>query len=118
MTQCVLLNPGGTAVVTWFAGPQPDQANYAEIADDDPRFVVWQADQQKAQGLRRPAIAALAGSDATMNRIAEAVALGLSSWTSPDVVAWVKYRRSLRGIVTGASSATALPARPAFPSGT
>ena len=61
--------------------------------------------------------AALDLSDTTMHRIVEAVSLGLTTWTTADVVAWVTYRRALRSLLT-ASSVTTLPARPAYPVGT
>lgn len=61
--------------------------------------------------------AALDTTDTTMHRIAEAVSLGLSTWTTADVVAWVAYRRALRALLN-ATSPSALPTRPAFPAGT
>ena len=65
------------------------------------------------------ALQALAASDTAMHRIAEAVSLGLNSWTGTDVVAWTNYRRELRAISDGSDlTATALPAKPAYPAGT
>lgn len=61
--------------------------------------------------------AALDASDATMHRIAEGVALGTSSWTAADVVAWATYRRALRALLASTTPGT-LPARPPFPAGT
>lgn len=63
---------------------------------------------------------ALADADVTMNRITEAVALGLTTFTAADVVAFVNYRRSLRVIVSASSGdpTLALPAKPPYPSGT
>lgn len=60
--------------------------------------------------------AALPESDTTMHRIGEAVGLGLNSWTSTDVVAWVNYRRSLRAIIK--NSGGTMPSKPAYPAGT
>jgi hypothetical protein len=75
-------------------------------------LTAWQAFQATAR-------AALDESDTTMHRIAEAVALGLGSWTAADVVAWVTYRRALRAIVAASTgSAGTLPAKPAWPAGT
>lgn len=54
--------------------------------------------------------------DITMLRIAEAVSLGLNSWTGADVVMWVNYRRSLRTIVS--SNIGPLLTQPAYPAGT
>jgi hypothetical protein len=56
----------------------------------------------------------IAQTDKTMLRIAEAVALGLNSWTSPDVVAWVNYRRALRALIrTGSGESITQPPYPA-----
>ena len=63
------------------------------------------------------AAAMLPDTDTTMHRIVEAVTLGLNAWTGADVVAWVTYRRELRAIAGGAP-ATALPTKPAYPTGT
>jgi len=61
----------------------------------------------------------LDSTDTTMHRIAEAVSLGLNSWTSDDIVAFVQYRRALRAIVDGADTASvAIPSKPPYPSGT
>lgn len=60
--------------------------------------------------------AALDTADTTMIRIAEAVSLGLTTWTTADVVAWVNYRRALRVIVSAGTGA--LPSRPSYPAGT
>lgn len=68
--------------------------------------------------LAHQAAAMLPDTDTTMHRIAEAVALGLNAWTGADVIAWVTYRRELRAIANGTSAATALPAAPAYPTGT
>ncbi|TDR82217.1 hypothetical protein [Paludibacterium purpuratum] len=42
----------------------------------------------------------LDASDTTMHRVAEAVALGLTTWTAPDVVTYVEMRRKLRAILS------------------
>lgn len=41
MTQYVLLNDDQTAVRTLFGSPQDDQTDYAEIADDDARYLAY-----------------------------------------------------------------------------
>lgn len=67
------------------------------------------------------ALAALADSDKTMHRIGEAVALGKTTWTATDVVAFVQWRQSLRAIQSQPQPATipsSLPTRPAYPAGT
>jgi hypothetical protein len=57
--------------------------------------------------------------DRTVLRVTEAVALGLNSWTSADVVAWVNYRRALRTILSESTGTPGtLPAPPAYPAGT
>lgn len=55
-------------------------------------------------------------SDLTMTRTAEAVSLGLTTWTTNDVVTFVEYRRELRSIIkTGSGS---IPTKPPYPEGT
>ena len=66
---------------------------------------------------RAAAQAALDAADITHQRIAEAVALGLNSWTNSDVVAWMTYRRALRAAVAAVSAGT-LPTKPIYPAGT
>ena len=68
--------------------------------------------------LAKQAVALLQDTDTTMHRISEAVALGLNTWTGADVVAWVDYRRALRAIANGSTTAATLPAKPAYPVGT
>lgn len=75
---------------------------------------LWAAYQGQAQ-------AALSISDTTMHRIGEAVALGRTTWTAADVVAFMQWRQSLRAILSQAQPATiptALPTKPAYPAGT
>lgn len=70
---------------------------------------------------RANALAALADTDTTMHRIVEGVALGSTSWTAADVVAFVQYRQSLRAILSEAQPSTipaSLPTKPAYPAGT
>jgi hypothetical protein len=65
--------------------------------------------------------AKLADTDIVVTRIAEAVALGNTTFQAADVVAYMSYRRALRGIVsatiTGDPNAP-LPKQPAYPAGT
>jgi hypothetical protein len=61
----------------------------------------------------------LDASDTTLHRLSEAIALGLTSWTAADVVAFVGWRRALRSIIAGTdTTSTSIPARPSYPSGT
>lgn len=59
---------------------------------------------------------ALAKSDVTIARTGEAISLGLNTFTSSDVVAFVNYRRTLRQRADGQGSGP-LPTPPAFPVG-
>lgn len=70
--------------------------------------------------LVQQAMAALAESDITNQRIIDAIASGLNFWTGTDVVAWATYRKALRAIVHGAMAVppTSLPTKPAYPAGT
>jgi hypothetical protein len=67
--------------------------------------------------LQVQALAELIKSDVVMNRISEAVCLGLNSWTGEDVVAFVNYRRELRDFVDGTTTGP-LPTQPSYPVGT
>lgn len=72
-----------------------------------------------AAPIRVQARRALPGTDATMLRVAEAVALGQATWAAPDVAAWATYRRALRAIANGSDKvSTALPTKPPYPVGT
>ena len=74
----------------------------------------WATYQAQVQG-------ALAASDTTMHRIGEAVALGKTSWTAPDVVTFVQWRQAMRSILTQpipSTIPTTWPVRPAYPAGT
>lgn len=72
----------------------------------------WQDFQGLAKG-------ALVSADITVHRIAEGVALGLTTWTAPDVVTYMTYRRALRTIIsTPTGTPGTLPAAPAYPNGT
>lgn len=59
---------------------------------------------------------ALTKSDETMLRIQEAVSLGLTTWTTQDVVDYVNYRRALRS--TQATGKGSILEEPPFPAGT
>lgn len=73
---------------------------------------LWSAYQATARS-------ALSDSDITMHRIAEAVILGLTTWTAADVIPWADYRRTLRTIVNTASGTPGtLPTKPPYPAGT
>lgn len=61
--------------------------------------------------------ASLTASDETLKRIQEAISLGTNTGTSPDVVAFVTYRRALRQLLMSQTVQT-LPTKPAYPAGT
>lgn len=96
--QACLENPGWTVAGGQLVAPTPPTA--AQIAAD-----AWAAYQVTVRG-------ALDASDTTVLRCFE------NGVTLP--AAWVAYRNSLREIVSAASgdATQALPARPAYPSGT
>jgi hypothetical protein len=74
----------------------------------------WATYQASAQ-------AALDATDITVHRVIEAVALGKTTLTTTDVVAFMQYRSSLRAILSEAQPATipiALPPKPAYPANT
>lgn len=80
-----------------------------------------QIDCEAWAAYRAKALNALADSDLTVARVAEAVALGATTWTTADVAAWMTYRRDLRAILSQTQPATIpadLPAAPPFPAGT
>lgn len=96
--------------------PQPEAGWSAAESGGSWSFTAPAAD---SLSLARQARAAIAASDVTMLRVADAVAVGKTTWTAADVVAWATYRRALRALIDGAdSAATALPARPAYPANT
>ena len=69
--------------------------------------------------LKQQAQSALTKTDTTMLRVQEAITLGLTTATTADVVAFVQYRKALRGIVDGTdTTSTSLPAQPAYPANT
>ena len=59
---------------------------------------------------------ALDDTDTTMHRINEAVSLGLTTWTTADVVTFVNYRRALRALLKS-TTVGVLPTKPAYPVG-
>jgi hypothetical protein len=69
--------------------------------------------------LAQQAKTAISATDTTMLRIADAVAVGKTTWTTTDVAAWAAYRRALRAIVNGTDmTSTVLPVAPAYPANT
>jgi len=78
-------------------------------------------DSQKWEAYQIKAKTALSNSDTTMLRVYEAVVLGDTTMSAPDVVAFVKWRQALRAILSTAQPAelpTDLPTMPAYPAGT
>ena len=61
--------------------------------------------------------AALTASDGVMTRTQEAISLGLNTANSPDVIAYINYRRALRALLKS-TAAGSLPISPPFPAGT
>jgi hypothetical protein len=64
---------------------------------------------------------ALEKTSITVERVAEAISLGLATWSAPDVVAFMQYRRDLRAILNQAQPdiiPESLPISPAYPAGT
>lgn len=141
MMKCIFeQKAGGSATVNGNAGEVSgfDDADSAQVALMEKLFYtngVLNADCADITGSWPPAPtsaqlwaeyqgqaqAALSVSDTTMHRIGEAVALGKTSWTTADVVAFVQWRQALRAILSQAQPATiptALPAKPAYPVGT
>jgi hypothetical protein len=92
-------------------------------------FLAWEASGNQITPYTAPPITwaiyqsgaqtALEKTDTTMHRIAEAVALGESTYTTADVVAFVEYRRALRAIINAKTGTPGtLPIAPAYPAGT
>lgn len=75
------------------------------------------SDQELLNIFKRQVQSALDDSDITMNRISEAISLGLNTWTNSDVIIYVNYRRSLRPLLKEASPQS-IPAHPPYPAGT
>ena len=96
--------------------PQPEAGWSASESSGSWSFTAPAAD---SPSLARQARAAIAASDVTMLRVADAVAVGKTTWTTADVVAWASYRRALRAIIDGTdTTSTALPSKPAYPANT
>lgn len=79
------------------------------FADPDALTAAQQAAAAQAQ-LKQQALNALSQSDVTVLRCYENAVTVPAEWTA--------YRKALRAIVDAPSSATALPAMPAYPAGT
>lgn len=75
---------------------------------------LWAAYQQSAQ-------IELSVSDITMGRIFEAVALGNTTYSAADVIAFIQWRKTIRTILSQKqpkSIPPTLPIKPPFPAGT
>ncbi len=100
----------------------PDDKRNSDYMD----YLVWvaagntpDAAPTAVVSLIQQAKTALAATDTTMLRIADAVAVGKTTWTTEDVAAWAAYRRALREIVNGTdTTSTVLPVAPAYPANT
>jgi hypothetical protein len=115
VTDGVLINAGGTivSIVFGFVGSAPAGQTFAPLAE----AAAFHAGQSSVSVFVASAQAALDISDTTVYRITEAVALGDTTWTASDVVAFVHYRRALRALLTS-TTVGVLPTRPAYPAGT
>jgi hypothetical protein len=113
----VLINSGGTIVSIvrgWaHSAVPPAGQTFSAVAD----VSEFNPGQPAISMFTASVKSALDASDKTMFRISEAVTLGLTTWSTTDVVAWVTYRRALRALL-GASTVTSIPTRPAYPVGT
>jgi hypothetical protein len=90
--------------------------NYVEPAktQEEINAEAWHEFQARAKN-------ALEKTSITVERVAEAVSLGLTTWVALDVVAFMQYRRDLRAILNQAQPDVipeSLPTSPAYPTGT
>lgn len=56
MTQYVILNAGGTAVLTLFASPQPQNSSVVTLADNDQKVLAFLNPQQPALAVQLAAL--------------------------------------------------------------
>ena len=91
------------------AGNWPEvTGNWPPAPTTDQLWAIFQLSAQKALKL----------SDTTMLHVQDAVALGQTTLTSPDVVAWARYRQALRAIINAPTGTPGtLPTQPPFPAG-
>jgi hypothetical protein len=69
--------------------------------------------------LKQDAHTILINSDTTISRITQGVVLGTCSLSNADVIAYIKYIKDIRAIVSGLDiTSTVLPVQPPYPSGT
>lgn len=94
-----------------FASPQAASLpGYAEIQDDDPRWLAYAAALAR-ESLRAEAREALTASDITVIRCVSAGVAVPSAWND--------YRAALRAIANGTDvQSQTLPVAPAYPAGT
>lgn len=109
---CIPKDPANTDYAAYLAWQA--EGNTATPFEKQP--MTWEAYQAMAK-------AALDQSTVTVTRITEAVSLGDTTLTTPDVVAYMQWRRQLRYIIQAKNGGTvpassALPAQPPFPAGT
>lgn len=108
------LSDGSEHAITALGVAVPAGASLTAVVVPPTAAQQWTDYQQQAKS-------ALDATDTTMHRIAEGVALGLTSWTAADVAAWVNYRKALRAILSETQPSTiptSLPTKPAYPAGT
>lgn len=88
------------------------------LITDEERIVLLQpTDAQLLLVFKAEVKNALSSTSVTMERIVEGVSLGTTTLTTPDVVAWMDYRKALRDCLT-ATEVISLPLKPAYPAGT
>jgi hypothetical protein len=105
----------GPYIAAWgLPEPEPGEAELSAAEPTAIRARQW-ADYKSM------ALTEIATTDVTVNRIAEAVALGHTTWGAPDVVAFMEHRRDLRAILSQPQPdiiPDQLPAHPGYPAGT
>ena len=110
----------GLQPVTLTSAPTDPTLQVTGFIIDGTYTQVWQTvtapDSVAINAMNQAATNALAKSDDTMLRVQEAISLGLTTWLTADVVAWVNYRRELRPLIKS-SVLQLLPTKPTYPVG-
>ena len=88
-----------------------------QITDAEAVALIQPTQTQLLLAFKEEAKTALASTSVTMERILEGVSLGNTTLTTPDVVAWMDYRKALR-ISISATTIGILPTKPPYPIGT
>lgn len=90
---------------------------YTQITDAEAATILNppKTNDQLWADYKASALSALSASDKTVLRIQEAVSLGKTTLSTPDVVAYMQHRADLRAILTMAQPATIPTALPSAP---